>query len=94
MRNHRTRDDSWQVIFKITYEFKLENGTHSLEGLSQIYKEEKKLNWDFGQRMIAASRSDANVHALVKLNVSAVMVPVTAENMVKEMTPYFSSYLK
>ena len=65
-----------------------------LEGLSRIYAEVKKLNKDFGQRMIAAARSDANVHALVKLNVFAVMVPVVAENMLKEITPYFSSYLK
>lgn len=65
-----------------------------LEGLSRIYAEVKKLNKDFGQRMRAAARSDANVHALVKLNVFAVMVPIEAQKMLKEITPYFSSYLK
>lgn len=65
-----------------------------LEGLTKIYGEVKKLNKEFGQRMIVAARSDANVHALVNLNVFAVMVPLVAEKMLKEMTPCFSSYLK
>ncbi len=66
----------------------------SLEGLTRIYEEVKKLNRDFGQRMRAAARSDANVHALVKLNVFAVMFPLESGKMLKELTPYFSSYLK
>jgi hypothetical protein len=65
-----------------------------LDGLTRIYAEVKKLNKDFAQRMIAAAKNDANVHALVNLNVFAVMVPMVAENMLKEITPYFSSYLK
>ncbi len=65
-----------------------------LEGLARIYNEVKKLNRDFGQRMITAAHSDANVRALVKLNVFAVMVPMEAEKLLKEITPYFSSYLK
>ena len=36
----------------------------------------------------------ANIHALVKLNVFAVMMPVEAEKTLKEITPSFSSYLK
>jgi hypothetical protein len=66
----------------------------TLEGLARIYGEVKKLNKDFGQRMRDAARSDANVHALVKLNVFAVMLPVEAEKMLKEITPSFASYLK
>jgi hypothetical protein len=66
----------------------------SLDGISRIYGEVKKLNKDFGLRMRAAAKSDANIHALVKLNVFAVMVPVEAEKTLKEITPYFSSYLK
>lgn len=66
----------------------------SLEGLSRIYGEVKKLNKDFGQRMRDAARSDANVHALVKLNVFAVMMPIEAEKLLKEVAPSFASYLK
>ncbi len=66
----------------------------SLDGLSRIYEEVKKLNKDFGLRMRAAAKSDANIHALVKLNVFAVMMPIEAEKMMKEITPSFSSYLK
>jgi len=65
-----------------------------IEGLAKIFEEVKKLNKDFSHRMIEAARSDANVHALVNLNVFALMVPMAAEKMLKEMAPYFSSYLK
>jgi hypothetical protein len=65
-----------------------------LEGLSRIYGEVKKLNRDFGQRMRDAARNDAHVHALVKLNVFAVMLPIEAEKLLKEITPSFAWYLK
>lgn len=65
-----------------------------LDGLSRIYGEVKKLNKDFGQRMRAAARSDANIHALVKLNVFAVMVPIEAKKVLKEIAPSFSSYFR
>ena len=65
-----------------------------IEGLAKVFGEVKKLNKDFSQRMIEAARSDANVHALVNLNVFALMVPMVAEKMLKEMAPYFSAYLK
>ncbi len=65
-----------------------------LKGLADIYEEVKKVNKDFGKRMTTAARSDANVHALVNLNVFAVMVPKVAESMLKELSPYFSVYLK
>jgi hypothetical protein len=70
------------------------NPRWGIEGLAKIYGEVKILNKDFSQRMIEAARSDANVHALVNLNVFALMVPMAAEKMLKEMAPYFSSYLK
>ncbi len=66
----------------------------SFEGLSRIYAEVKKLNKDFGQRMRDAARSDANIHALVKLNVFAVMLPIEVEKVLKDVTPSFASYLK
>jgi hypothetical protein len=66
----------------------------NIDGLSRIYEEVKKLNKDFGQRMRAAAKSDANVHALVKLNVFAVMLPIEAEKMLKEITPSFAAYLR
>ena len=70
------------------------NPKWGIEGLAKIYGEVKILNKDFGHRMIEAARSDANVHALVNLNVFALMVPMAAEKMLKEMAPYFSAYLK
>ncbi len=66
----------------------------TLDGLSRIYEEVKKLNKDFGVRMRAAAKSDANIHALVKLNVFAVMVPIEAAKTLKEITTSYSSYLR
>lgn len=66
----------------------------TLDGLSRIYGEVKHLNKDFGVRMQAAAKSDANIHALVKLNVFAVMVPIEAEKTLQEIAASFSSYLR
>ena len=66
----------------------------NIEKLMKIYEQVKKLNKDFGQRMRAAAKSDVNIHALVKLNVFAVMLPVEIDNLLKEITPSFAAYLK
>lgn len=66
----------------------------TLDGLSKIYEDVSKLNKDFVQRMRAAAKSDANIHALVKLNVFAVMLPIESEKTLQEITPSFASYLK
>jgi Domain of unknown function (DUF6901) len=66
----------------------------TLDGLTRIYGEVKTVNRDFGVRMRAAAKSDANIHALVNLNVFAVMVPIEAENTLHEITASFSSYLR
>lgn len=66
----------------------------TLDGLNTIYGEVKKLNKDFGNRMRAAAKSDANIHALVKLNVFAVMFGLEAEKTLQEITASFSSYLR
>ncbi len=39
-------------------------------------------------------RSDANVHALMKLNVFAVMFPLESGKLLKDIALYFSSCLK
>ena len=70
------------------------NPEWTLDGLYRIYGEVKKLNKDFGVRMKAAAKSDANIHALVKLNVFAVMVPIEAEKTLVEITDSFSFYLR
>lgn len=64
-----------------------------LEGLARIYTEVGKVNKDFTRRMRAAARSDANVNALVNLDVFATMVPRVAEDMLKQIKPYFAAHL-
>ncbi len=66
----------------------------TLDGLTRIYGEVKKVNKDFGARMQSAAKNDANIHALVNLNVFAVMVPIEAEKTLQEITASFASYLR
>jgi hypothetical protein len=66
----------------------------TLDGLMRIYGEVKNVNRDFGMRMRAAAKCDANIHALVNLNVFAVMVPIEAERTLQDIAPSFSSYLR
>jgi len=65
-----------------------------LEGLAGIYEEVAKVNRDFAKRMHAAAKRDANVNALVNLDLFAIMVPRVAEDMLQQIKPYFSAHLK
>jgi hypothetical protein len=66
----------------------------SLDGLTKIYAQVGKVNKDFADRMVGASRSDVNVNALVNLDAFAKMVPLAADKMLKKISPYFSALLK
>jgi hypothetical protein len=65
-----------------------------LDGLAQIYSEVSKANKDFSQRLAAAAEKDANVNALVELDVFASMVQLLAKDAINDLKPYYSAYLK
>jgi hypothetical protein len=65
-----------------------------LEGIAGIYAEVEKVNKGFAKRMRAAAQNDANVNALVNLDIFAIMVPRVAEDMLQQIKPYFSAHLK
>lgn len=65
-----------------------------LNGLAQIYSDVSKANKDFSQRLAQADEKDANVNALVELDVFASMVQLLAEDAIGELKPYYSAYLK
>jgi hypothetical protein len=66
----------------------------TLDGLTRIYAQVGQVNKDFVERMLGAAKNDVNVNALVNLDVFAKMVPLTADSMLKKITPYFSALLK
>ncbi|MDA8101104.1 MAG: hypothetical protein M0042_15910 [Nitrospiraceae bacterium] len=66
----------------------------SLEGLTKIYAEVAKVNRDFAERLVGASRSDVNINALVNLDAFAKMVPLAADKMLKKISPFFSALLQ
>lgn len=65
----------------------------NLDGLSRVYSEVGKVNRDFAQRLRTAAKKDANVNALVNLDCFATMVPLAADDALREIRPYFSAYL-
>ena len=66
----------------------------NLDRLNTIYSEVGQVNRDFAQRLSEAAQKDANANALVNLDCFASMVPLAAEDILNEMKPYFSAYLK
>lgn len=65
-----------------------------LDGLEKIYAEVGQVNRDFARRLAEAAKKDANANALVNLDCFAAMISLSAEEILKEITPYFSAYLK
>jgi len=66
----------------------------SLDGLGAIYSEVGQVNRDFANRMRAAAKKDANVNALVNLDVFASMMALAVEDTLGRLKPYFSALLK
>ena len=66
----------------------------SLEGLKKIYTEVSQVNRDFSQRLADAASKDAHINALVNLDCFATMIPILAEETLKEIESYFSAYFK
>jgi len=68
--------------------------TWSLEGLPPIYTEVGKVNRDFAKRMRAAAKKDANVNALVNLDVFASMMQFAAEDTLNRLKPYYKALIE
>jgi hypothetical protein len=66
----------------------------SLDGLEKIYSEVGQVNRDFANRMRVAAKKDANVNALVNLDVFAKMMALAVEDTLGRLKPYFASLLK
>jgi hypothetical protein len=66
----------------------------SLDGLKKIYTEVGQVNRDFSQRLADAASKDAHINALVNLDCFATVIPLQAEETLKEIESYFSAYFK
>lgn len=70
------------------------NADWKLDSISEIYAEVGKVNRGFAQRLRDAAKKDADVNALVNLDCFATMVPIVADESLKEISAYFSAYIK
>jgi hypothetical protein len=66
----------------------------SLEGLKKIYTGVSQVNRDFSQRLTDAASKDAHINALVNLDCFATIIPLQAEETLKEIESYFAVYLR
>jgi len=84
------------TMFLLSQYFRQQDGkdaTWSLEGLAPIYGEVGMVNRDFAKRMRAAAKKDANVNALVNLDVFASMMTFAAEDTLNRLKPYYAALL-
>jgi len=65
----------------------------TLDGLVNVYAGVGVVNRDFAIRLRDAAKKDANVNALVNLDCFAQMVPLAADDLLREIKPYFSAFL-
>ncbi|MCK9418214.1 MAG: hypothetical protein M0R70_02410 [Nitrospirae bacterium] len=65
----------------------------NLDGLANVYTQVGIVNRDFALRLRDAAKKDANVNALVNLDCFAQMVPLAADDLLREIKPYFAAYL-
>jgi len=65
----------------------------TLDGLANVYTQVGVVNRDFALRLRDAAKKDANVNALVNLDCFAQMVPLAADDLLREIKPYFAAYL-
>jgi hypothetical protein len=67
--------------------------TWSLDDLPPIYNEVGMVNRDFAKRMRTAARKDANVNALVNLDVFASMMQFAAEDTLSRLKPHYKALI-
>ena len=65
----------------------------NLDGLTNVYTQVGIVNRDFALRLRDAAKKDANVNALVNLDCFAQMVPLAADDLLREIKPHFVAYL-
>lgn len=82
------------VMGQFLSQFKGGNADWKLEGLEKIYSEIHEINKDFAHRISEMVRKDANVNAIMNLDCFACLVPLTVEEMIREIELNFQAYMK
>ncbi|MDA8099191.1 MAG: hypothetical protein M0042_06155 [Nitrospiraceae bacterium] len=85
------------VMYLLSQYYRAQEGkpaTWSLDGLAAMYAEVGQVNRDFAVRMRAAAKKDANVNALVNLDVFASMMALAAEDTLNRLKPYYAALLQ
>lgn len=84
-------------MFLVAQEIMKREGVASSSDLGlirNIYREVSTVNRDFVERLRMASKKDANLNAIVNLDCFASLIPLTIDETLVELKPFFSAYLK
>ena len=65
-----------------------------LDGLAEVYQQIEEVNLAFASRLRRAATKDANVNALVRLDLFAKAMPATIAESLEELRDLFSPWLK
>jgi hypothetical protein len=66
----------------------------TFQGLAEIYRNVKLVNKAMASRIRALSSEDASVNALILLDLFAVDVPLSIEDQIGDLEPFFRSYFE
>jgi len=66
----------------------------TFQGLAEIYQKVTLVNRSMAERIRKLSRKDASVNALILLDLFAVDVPLSIEDQIRDLEPFFHTYLR
>jgi len=65
----------------------------TFQGLVDIYRDVNMVNKGMGDRIRSMAGKDASINALIVLDMFALDIPLSIEEHIKDLEPYFSPYL-
>jgi len=66
----------------------------TFDGLTEIYKNINMVNRAMGKRITSMAGKDASINALIILDIFALDIPLSIEDQVKELEPFFGAYFE
>jgi hypothetical protein len=66
----------------------------TFEGLLEIYKNVNMVNRSMAERIRSAAGKDASVNALIILDMFALDIPLSIEEQIEEIEPFFRPYFE
>jgi hypothetical protein len=66
----------------------------TFKGLIDIYRDVNMVNKGMGDRIRAMAGKDASINALIVLDMFALDIPLSIDDQIKDLEPFFSPYFQ